>query len=315
MSAGKKPNEISIVREYDAPVEAVWEAWTDPSQVAQWWGPRGFTITTHSKDLRPGGHWIYTMHGPDGTDWENRTTYFEVEKHSKLVYDHGANEQQGPLFRVTVNFLNLGERTRMEMTMALETPEAAIETKKFIKKAGGNATWDRLGEYLNKEGKGRETFVIARTFSAPIGLVFDMWTKPEHFSRWLPPTGSTMEFLRADIREGGECFYSMTAAAGFTMYGSIDYVKIEKPNRLVYLQRFTDADGKISRHPLVPVWPETMQTTVTFTKDSPEETTVSVQWEPYGLVKPEELKVFIEFRGSMTQGWTGSFDKLEEILE
>src|SRR5688572_23382790 len=84
-----KPNELTLTRIYDAPVEAVWEAWTDEKQVAQWWGPRGFSLTTHSKDLRPGGHWRYTMHGPDGVDYPNDTHYHEVEKHSRLVYDHG----------------------------------------------------------------------------------------------------------------------------------------------------------------------------------------------------------------------------------
>ena len=100
MAAHEKPNEIRLTRVYDAPVKAVWDAWTDPQQVAQWWGPRGFTITTHSKDLRPGGHWDYTMHGPDGTDFLNTTKYLEVEKYAKLVYDHGATETQPPLFRV-----------------------------------------------------------------------------------------------------------------------------------------------------------------------------------------------------------------------
>jgi uncharacterized protein YndB with AHSA1/START domain len=65
MPAQNKSNEIRITRIYDAPVRAVWDAWTDPAQAAQWWGPRGFTLTTHSKDLRPGGSWVYTMHGPD----------------------------------------------------------------------------------------------------------------------------------------------------------------------------------------------------------------------------------------------------------
>ena len=73
MIAQNKSNEIKITRIYDAPLEAVWDAWTDPEQVAQWWGPRGFTLTTHSKDLRPGGTWRYTMHGPDGTDYPNTT--------------------------------------------------------------------------------------------------------------------------------------------------------------------------------------------------------------------------------------------------
>ena len=64
-------NDIHITRTYDAPVALVWDAWTDLNQLNQWWGPRGFTITTKSKDMRPGGTWDYIMHGPDGTDYPN----------------------------------------------------------------------------------------------------------------------------------------------------------------------------------------------------------------------------------------------------
>src|SRR4051812_9458556 len=121
MAAKNKPNEIYITRLYDAPVKMVWEAWVDPKQVAKWWGPRGFTITTKHKDVKPGGKWVYTMHGPDGVDWPNSTLFHEVEKYSRLVYDHGGNENQPPLFRVTVNFSEKNGKTLMEMTMALAT--------------------------------------------------------------------------------------------------------------------------------------------------------------------------------------------------
>ena len=179
MAAKNKSNEIRITRIYDAPVQAVWDAWTDPEQVAQWWGPRGFTLTTHSKDLRPGGHWNYTMHGPDGVDYPNKTQYFEVEKYAKLVYDHGGNDDRPPLFRVTVLFSEVDGKTKMDMTMTLPTPEAAEETRKFIKKAGGNSTWDRLAEYLEKESSGKEKFVINRTFDAPLEVMFEMWTESQ----------------------------------------------------------------------------------------------------------------------------------------
>ena len=69
-------SELRLTRVYDAPVQAVWDAWTIPERVEKWWGPRGFTLTTHSKDLRVGGHWRYTMHGPDGVDYPNVTKYF-----------------------------------------------------------------------------------------------------------------------------------------------------------------------------------------------------------------------------------------------
>jgi uncharacterized protein YndB with AHSA1/START domain len=311
MATTNKSNEIRITRVYDAPVQAVWDAWTDPNQAAQWWGPRGFTLTTHSKDLKPGGSWKYTMHGPDGVDYPNTTRYLEVEKHSKLIYDHGGNEDQPPMFRVTVLFTEAKGKTKMEMSMTLPTPEAAEETRKFIKKAGGDSTWDRLAEYLEKESSGKEKFVINRSFDAPMELMFEMWTNPKHLSQWLPPTGFKMEFIKSDIKPGGSSFYCMTGKGDMKMYGRAEYLKIEKPDRIVYTQQFCDANGNVSRHPMSPTWPETMLTTVTLTEEGLGRTRVTVSWEPHGPTTREELETFIKSRPGMTQGWTGSFDKLE----
>ncbi len=308
-----KANEITITRVYDAPVKAVWDAWTDPKQVAQWWGPRGFTITTHGKDLRPGGHWNYTMHGPDGTDYENKTHYFEVEECAKLVYDHGGSDERAPLFRVTVLFAEVRGKTKMAMTMTLPTAEAAEETRKFIRKAGGNSTWDRLAEYLEKESTGKEAFVISRSFEVGLEKMFELWTVPAHFSKWLPPTGMTMEFIQADIREGGTSFYAMSGN-GIHMYGKVHYLKIQRPDRIEYVQEFSDKDGNLSRHPKAPTWPERMHTTVLLEAEGPDVTRVTVRWEPHGEFSAEELKTFVQARAGMTMGWTGSFDKLEALL-
>lgn len=313
MAKQKKENELYITRYYDAPLKAVWEAWTDPKQAAHWWGPRGFTITTHSKDLRPRGNWNYTMHGPDGVDYPNITTYFEVEEQAKLVYDHGANENQPPLFRVTVLFSEENGKTKMEMTMALANKEAAEQTAKFIKAAGGNGTWDRLGEYLEKEESGKEVFLINRSFDAPIDVVFDAWSDPKQIAKWLSPTGTTMEFFEADIRTGGKSFYKM-GNEQFTMYGRASYIKVERPHTLIYTQQFCDKDGNVSRHPMAPTWPETMLTHIAFTAIEGDKTLVTVHWEVTGPATAEEMQTFINGRSSMTGGWTGSFDKLENYL-
>jgi uncharacterized protein YndB with AHSA1/START domain len=313
MSVKNKPNEINITRIYDAPLRAVWDAWTDPEQVAQWWGPRGFTLTTHSKDLRPGGSWSYTMHGPDGVDYQNKTRYIEVENHSKLVYDHGGNDDRPPLFRVTVLFSEIDGKTRMEMSMALPTPEAADETRQFIKKAGGDGTWDRLAEYLEKASSGKEKFVITRSFNAPIALLFEMWTDPKHFSQWLAPVGFQMQFIRADIQAGGSSFFAMTNGS-ITFYARAEYLNVEKPTRIVYTQQFCDENEKLSRHPMAPTWPATMLTTVLLTEEGPGQTRVRVSSEAHGAATDEELDTFIKSRGGMTQGWTGSFDKLDAYL-
>lgn len=307
-------NEIKITRIYDAPVKAVWDAWTDPKQAAQWWGPRGFTITTHSKDLKVGGIWHYTMHGPDGTDYPNKTLYHEVEKLKKLVYDHGGNDEQAPLFRVTVLFSESKGKTTMDMTMRLATPEAAEETRKFIKKAGGNSTWDRLAEYLEAESTKKDIFVINRTFDSSIEHMYEMWTNPEHLSKWLPPTGFTMKFIRSDIREGGTTFYVMTDGDKVTMYGRAKYLELKKPNRVVYTQQFCDEHENISRHPFAPTWPETMLTTLTLTEEGPDQTRVTILWEVFGEATREERDMFHAAKDGMTLGWTGSFDKLEEYL-
>lgn len=312
-----KSNELHLTRLYDAPVKLVWEAWSDPKKAAKWWGPRGFTITTHSKDLRPGGHWDYTMHGPDGVDYNNVTDYLEVVPFQKLVYDHGGNrnENRPPLFRVTVTFEEVKGKTKMDMTMTFPSVEVAIELKKHIKQAVGNGTWDRLGEYLEEEMTHNDVFFINRSFETDINTMFEMWTKPEHFSKWLPPTGMTMQFLKADIKVGSEAFYKMTDGKEMTMYGKTKYLEIRRPDLIKYIQMFSNEQGGPGKHPLAPTWPEQMLVTVQLTEEGPKQTRVTVRWDIYGEATPAERETFHVAKPGMTLGWTGSFDKLEDLLK
>jgi len=305
-----KPNEIYLTRIYDAPVKTVWDAWTDPKQVAHWYGPRGFKLTTHSMDVRTGGSWTFIMHGPDGVDHQGKTKYLEVEKYSRMVYDHGGNDDRPPLFRVTVEFTESAGKTRMDMVMALSTPEAAEETKKFIKKAGGDSTWDRLAEYLSPT----DQFIINRSFDVPLETMFKVWTDPKHFAQWLPPAGFTMSFIRVSIKTGGDSFYCMSGPGGMKMYGRTQYKEITPPHRIVYTQSFCDENEKITRHPMSPTWPEVMLTTVALSEEGANRTRVTVIWEVYGDAGAVERETFNKAKGGMTQGWTGSFDKLEDYL-
>jgi len=199
--------------------------------------------------------------------------------------------------------------------MALPTPAAADEARKFIKRAGGESTWDRLSEHLTHRATGKERFVVNRSFPVSRERMFQMWTEPESFSRWLPPTGAEMSFLRADIRSGGEAFYAMTFPDGTKMHGRVRYREIRKPERIVYTQQFCNEKEEPARHPMSPTWPETMMTVVTLVEEGPEQTRVTVEWEPDAASRPEEIDTFVKGRGGMTQGWTGSFDKLEALLD
>jgi uncharacterized protein YndB with AHSA1/START domain len=314
MATRSSSNEIVLTRVYDAPARAVWDAWTIPEQVEQWWGPRGFRLTTHSKDLRAGGTWRYTMHGPDGVDYQNVTRYLVVEPYRTLVYDHGGNDERPALFRVTVTFSEANGQTTMEMISSLPSPEAAAEMARFIKQAGGNATWDRLAEYLDQTRTGRQSFVATRTFDAPIARVFEMWANPEHLATWLPPAGTTMRFLRSEIAVGTSTFFVIAGEHG-TMHVRAEYLEIEPPRRIVYTQQFVDDREQPAPAPGAAVWPATLRTTVLFVEEAPDRTRVTVTTEPHGDATIAEVEAFVLERSGMTFGWTGSFDALEALLD
>jgi uncharacterized protein YndB with AHSA1/START domain len=144
--------EIVITRVFDAPRELVFEAWTDPEQVVQWWGPRGFTTTIHGMEVRPGGVWRFVMHGPDGTDYDNKVVFVEVVKPERLVYNRGGGEESDLReFHVTVTFDEEGGKTRLTMRMVFESAEyRARMVEEVGAMEGANQTLDRLGEYLAK---------------------------------------------------------------------------------------------------------------------------------------------------------------------
>lgn len=79
--------ELVIVRNFAAPRELVFAAWTEPHHVKRWWGPHGFTTTHCEIDLRPGGAFRIEMRGPDGQVYPTTGTYREVTPPARLVYE------------------------------------------------------------------------------------------------------------------------------------------------------------------------------------------------------------------------------------
>jgi uncharacterized protein YndB with AHSA1/START domain len=97
--------EIVLSRVFDAPRDLVFDAWTDPEALAEWFGPKGFVTTTHEIDVRVGGRWRFEMRGPDGTCFPNRMEYLEIKRPERLVIDHGSDVDNDPhRFRVTITF-------------------------------------------------------------------------------------------------------------------------------------------------------------------------------------------------------------------
>src|SRR5665647_2544013 len=99
MAEAGKPNfgegKIAITRVFDAPRALVWQAWTDPKMMAQWFGPRGFTSSVPELDLRIGGALRIVMHGPDGNDYPMKGVFLDVAPPERLVFSNIAIDKDG----------------------------------------------------------------------------------------------------------------------------------------------------------------------------------------------------------------------------
>jgi uncharacterized protein YndB with AHSA1/START domain len=148
--------ELIVNRVLKAPRELVYDTWTDPKHLANWWGPNGFTITILEADIRAGGLWRYLMHGPDGADYPNRIDYIEVVKPERLVYDHGEDEENDPSrFHVQVTFERDGDKkTSLTMKSLFPTVEdLRIAVENYGAVEGAMSTLDRLEDLLATVGK------------------------------------------------------------------------------------------------------------------------------------------------------------------
>ena len=153
--------EIVISREFDAPRELVWEAWTNPKHVVNWWGPRGFSTAIEKMDVRPGGVWKHVMRGPDGANYPNKSVFKEVVKPERIVYSHGGRQENGPgtsfVSTWTFDAVTAG-RTRVTIRMVFPSPAARdLVVKEFGAIEGGKQTLERLGEHLSKMRQVRKT--------------------------------------------------------------------------------------------------------------------------------------------------------------
>ena len=146
-SHGTADRELVIRRILNAPRELVYKVWTDPVHVANWWGPNGFTTTIQLMNVQPGGEWNLVMHGPDGTDYKNKSVYVEVVKNELLVIDHIS----GPTFRMTVTFAEHGDKTLLCIQMLFDTPQQLdMIQKEFRAGEGLVQNVDKLEAYLAK---------------------------------------------------------------------------------------------------------------------------------------------------------------------
>jgi uncharacterized protein YndB with AHSA1/START domain len=119
---------ITLIADFDAPIERVWDLWSDPRQLERWWGPPTHPATVEKHDLTPGGEVRYVMNGPEGATWGAwRVT--AVDPPTSLEFTDAFADQDGrriadmPLIAVRVRLTERDGGTRMEMHLTFDSRE------------------------------------------------------------------------------------------------------------------------------------------------------------------------------------------------
>lgn len=305
--ASIEARSIMHSRVFDAPRELVWKAWTDAKHLEQWWGPDGFTITTSKFDFRPGGEWVFVMHGPDGRDYKNHLVYREIVEFERILFSHVS----GPMFDATATFVSEGKRTRVTMQTVFESVELRNRVaEEFGAVEGLKQTLSHLGDYVARMKSG--AFVISRSFDAPRDLVWKAWTEEDRLAQWFGPKGVTVTHSKNDLRPGGMYHYCLRSPEGGDMWGRWVYREVVKPEKLVFLASFSNEKAEVTKTPFGDDWPLEWLSTITFTEDEGR-TRVTVQWAPFNATEAQE-KVFAAGYASMNNGWSGTFEQLATYL-
>lgn len=230
--------ELVITREFDAPRALVFDAWTDAKHLAKWWGPNGFTTTTHTIDVRPGGQWRFVMHGPDGRDYQNLITYLEILRPERLVYQHGgdAADVEDVRFQTTVTFEAVGAKTRVTLRMVFPSAEERDRVvREYGAEEGGRQTLGRLAEYAESlAGTSDREIVSTCVFDAPRERVFAAFSDPKQLARWWGPTGFTNTCEEFDLRPGGMWRHVMHGPDGTDYHNVAEFVEVVRPARIVF---------------------------------------------------------------------------------
>ena len=244
--------DLVLTREFDAPREVVFRAWTDPVRLAQWWGPHGFSNPVCELDPRPGGAIRIHMRGPDGTTYPNRGVVREILEPERLVFTMAPEDGEGrPIFevRTRVTFAEEGRRTRLTLKAEIlaTTPGAA----RYL--AGMEQGWSESLERLATAAAATRaaegpSLLLVRRFRAPPALVYAAWTRPEMLAQWWGPHHTRVERAELDVRVGGRfrvVLFETDNGERHEVSGT--YTEIEPQRRLVFSWAWASTPERVSR--------------------------------------------------------------------
>ncbi len=153
-------------------------------------------------------------------------------------------------------------------------------------------------------------FTITRRFEAPPALVWRVWTEPELVGRWYGP-GMDTEVHELNPVSGGLWLHEMKMGEN-SMYQRMEYVEVDPPTKLVMLMSTTDANWELAPNPMMPDWPATLLTVVTF-EEAGGVTQMRLEWSPHEASEAE-ISCFAGAVENLGKGWGAGMDLLTQIL-
>jgi uncharacterized protein YndB with AHSA1/START domain len=140
--------EIQLTRDFDAPRELVFEAFSKPEHLTNWWGPAGSTATLCELDFRPGGAWRIVERDADGSEWGFHGEIREIVRPERIVQTFEFEGMPGHVSIETLVLEDVGGRTRMTVRSAFDSVEDRNGMLQSGMEKGASESYDRLAEYL-----------------------------------------------------------------------------------------------------------------------------------------------------------------------
>jgi uncharacterized protein YndB with AHSA1/START domain len=235
------PGNLVLTRVFDAPRALVFKAWTDPGQLAQWWGPHGFTNPRCEWDARPGGLIRVDMRGPNGTIYPMTGAYREIVEPERLVFTAGALDEDGNLLFEILNTVTFAEeKGRTTLTLQTHVLNTTGDAAQYLN--GHSKGWAQslerfatlLEEIQKNGGASDREIVITRDFDAPRELVWEAMTDPRHVVQWWGPRGFTTTIEEMDVRPGGVWKHVLHGPDGIDYPNRSVFTEIVKPERISF---------------------------------------------------------------------------------
>jgi uncharacterized protein YndB with AHSA1/START domain len=295
--------DFILTRFFDAPRALVWKCWVEPSHLARWFGPRGFTCPVCEIDPQVGGKFRIVIRSADGADYAMFGVFREIVPMARIVKEDDMSEhseewkdmvdpgRKGDAHRqiravTTVSFAEEADGTRVTVHMAFPSPAMRDNFVKTGMVEGWSSTLDRL-EDLTAALKGSDrTITFSRVLAASPELVFACFHDPVHISNWWGPNGFSTTTYEMDFRVGGVWRYTMHGPDGTDYPNFVSYTEIVPSRRIAY-DHGTSAEN-----------PKMFEALITFAEEGAK-TRVTLQLTLQDSAQREHMIAF----GAVEGGW------------